>query len=133
MKHFLSYVEESIKRNWSNPAISNYGAATYTFGEIAEGVAKWHIFFEKCGVKKGDHIAICSRNSAEWCVAFIAVVSYEAVAVPLLADFLPENIMQLTEKSDSRMLLVDDSALIGFERAGISKKIVSPSFIHSRP
>lgn len=129
MKHFLSYVEESIKRNWSNPAISNYGAATYTFGEIAEGVAKWHIFFEKCGVKKGDHIAICSRNSAEWCVAFIAVVSYEAVAVPLLADFLPENIMQLTEKSDSRMLLVDDSALIGFERAGISKKIVSPSFI----
>lgn len=129
MKHFLSYVEDSIKQNWSKPAITNYGASTYTFGDIAENVAKWHIFFEECGIKKGDHIAICSRNSAEWCIAFIAIVSYEAVAVPLLADFLPENIMQLTEKSDSRVLLVDDNALAGFERAGISKNVAFPSFV----
>ena len=103
MKHFLWYIEDAIRNNWDKPAISNYGATTYTYGEIAGNVAKLHILFEKCGLKKGDHIAIASRNSAEWCIAFIAIASYKAVAVPLLPDFLPENIAHLTKLSDSKL------------------------------
>ena len=124
MKHFLSYVEDAIRLNWSKPAVSNYGATTYTFGDVAEGVAKWHLFFEECGIKKGDHIAICSRNCAEWCIAFIAIVSYKAVAVPLLADFLPENIVNLTSMSDCKMLLADKNLLSNFKRAGIDKSAI---------
>ncbi len=111
MKHFIEHVEDSIKANWSRPAISNYGAETYTNAGVAEGICKWHIFFDKCGIKKGDHVAICARNSAEWCIAFIAITSYEAVAVPLLADFLPENIVNLSKLSDSRLVLVDANIL----------------------
>ena len=64
MKHFLWYIEDAIRNNWDKPAISNYGATTYTYGEIAGNVAKLHILFEKCGLKKGDHIAIASRPTA---------------------------------------------------------------------
>ena len=110
MKHFLQYVEEAIKENWSSPAISNYGAKTYTYADIASGIYKWHIFFEKTGIKKNDHVAICARNSAEWCIAFLAITSYGAVAVPLLPDFLPENIVNLTKLSKSRISSMVSSA-----------------------
>lgn len=116
MKHFLSYVDESIKANWSKPALSNYGGRTYTYGEVASAIEKMHVLFEQCGVKKGDKVAVCSRNSAEWCIAYFAVVAYDAVCVPLLADFLPQNIADLTRLSDSRLLIVDDSIYGGLER-----------------
>ena len=123
MKHFLWYIEDAIRNNWDKPAISNYGATTYTYGEIAGSVAKLHILFEKCGLKKGDHIAIASRNSAEWCIAFIAIASYKAVAVPLLPDFLPENIAHLTKLSDSKLVLVDKYVLAGLKKSGSLDKI----------
>ena len=119
MKHFLSYIDESIKQNWSRPALSNYGASTYTYGEVASEIEKMHVLFEQCGIKKGEKIAICSRNSAEWCIAYFAVVTYDAVCVPLLADFLPQNIADLTRLSDSRLLLVDDSIFGGLKRDNI--------------
>ena len=125
MKHFVKYVEDAIKENWVKPSISNYGAKTYSFSDIAEGVCKWHILFDSCGVKKGDHIAICARNSAEWCIAFIAITSYEAVAVPLLPDFLPENIVSLTKLSDSKLMLVDNNIL-----AALKKENLTGSFIN---
>ena len=120
MKHFLQYVEEAIKENWSSPAISNYGAKTYTYADIASGIYKWHIFFEKTGIKKNDHVAICARNSAEWCIAFLAITSYGAVAVPLLPDFLPENIVNLTKLSKSRLLLLDKNILNGLKRDNVA-------------
>ena len=123
MKHFLWYIEDAIRNNWDKPAISNYGATTYTYGEIAGNVAKLHILFEKCGLKKGDHIAIASRNSAEWCIAFIAIASYKAVAVPLLPDFLPENIAHLTKLSDSKLVLVDKYVLAGLKKSGLLDKM----------
>ena len=116
MKHFLSYIDESIKTNWSRPALSNYGANTYTYGEVAAQIEKMHLLFEECGIEKGEKIAICSRNSAEWCIAYFAVVTYDAVCVPLLADFLPQNVADLTRLSDSRLLLVDDSIYGGLKR-----------------
>ena len=123
MKHFLWYIEDAIRNNWDKPAISNYGATTYTYGEIAGNVAKLHILFEKFGLKKGDHIAIASRNSAEWCIAFIAIASYKAVAVPLLPDFLPENIAHLTKLSDSKLVLVDKYVLAGLKKSGSLDKM----------
>ena len=119
MKHFLSYVDESIKTNWNRPALSNYGANTLTYGVVASEIEKMHLLFEKCGIKKGEKIALCARNCAEWCVAYLAVVSYDAVCVPLLPDFLPQNVADLTRLSDSRMLLLDKSIMGNLERDGI--------------
>lgn len=116
MKHFLFYVEEAIKNNWDKPAISNYGANTFTFAEVAANVARMHILLNRCNIKKGDHVAIAARSSAEWCAAFIGITSYGAVVVPLLPDFLPENLVQLTKLSGSRMLFVDKNILAGFKR-----------------
>ena len=107
MKHFLYYIDESIKLHWNEPALTNYGANTYTYGDVASYIEKYHILFEKCGISKGDKIALCAKNSAEWCIAYFAIVTYDAVAVPLLPDFLPQNIADLTKLSDSRLLLSD--------------------------
>ncbi len=116
MKHYLTYVEETIKKHWDKPAISNYGANTYTYAQIAEQISKLHILFDKYKIKKGEHVAICARNSAEWCIAFFAITSYGAVAVPLLPDFLPQNIADLTNLSDSRLLFVDKNILAALTR-----------------
>ncbi len=117
--HYLTHISEAIKSNWNKPAITNYGANTYTYGQIAEGVEKMHILFEKCGIKKGDKVAISAKNSAEWCITFLGIVTYDAVAVPLLADFLPQNLADLTKLSDSRLLLVDKGVASSFARNGI--------------
>ena len=119
MKHYLSYIDESIKSNWNRPALSNYGANTLTYGVVASEIEKMHILFEKCKIEKGDKIALCARNCAEWCVAYIAIVSYDAVCVPLLPDFLPKNIADLTRLSDSRLLMVDKNIMGNLERDGI--------------
>ena len=122
MKHYLSYIDESIKANWNRPALSNYGANTLTYGVVASEIEKMHTLFEKCGIKKGERIALCARNSAEWCVAYFAIVTYDAVCVPLLADFLPQNIADLTKLSDSRLLFVDKNIFAGLERDGITSQ-----------
>ena len=119
MVHFLNYVDEAIKKNWNKPAVSNYGANTYTYGEMAATMEKMHVLFEKCGIKKGDKIALCAKNSAEWCISFLAIVSYDAVAVPLLPDFLPSNVADLTRLSGSRMLLLDSNIYDALSRDGI--------------
>lgn len=119
MKHYLYYIEEAIKDNWNRSAITNFGANSMTYADVAINVARLHIIFEQCGIKKGDHIAICARSSAEWCVAFLAIASYQAVAVPLLSDFMPENVLNLTKASDSRMLFVDKSVIAGMQRDNV--------------
>ena len=119
MKHYLTYIEAAIKKHWSRPAITNYGANSYTYGELAAGIEKMHILFNKYDIKKGDHIAICARNSAEWCIAFYGITTYGAVAVPLLADFLPQNIADLTKISGSRLLFVDKTILGNLTRDNI--------------
>ena len=116
MTHYLSYIDESVKQNWTKPAITNYGASTFTYADVAAGVERYHILFEKCGIRKGDKIAICAKNSAEWCMAFLGIVTYDAIAVPLLADFLPENIISLTKISGSRMLFLDKYVMNAFKR-----------------
>ncbi len=122
MRHYLSYIEDVVKNGWGKPAITNYGGNSYRNCDVAKNIARLHILFEKCGIKEGDNVAICARNSAEWCMAFLAISTYKAVAVPLLADFLPENIANLVKISDSRLLFVDKSVLSGLQRAGVSAR-----------
>ncbi len=119
MKHYLYYIQEAIKDNWNKPAITNFGANSMSYSDVAINVARLHIIFEQCGIKKGDHIAICARSSAEWCVTFLAIASYNAVAVPLLSDFTPENILNLTKASDSRILFVDKSVIASMQRDNV--------------
>ncbi len=119
MLHFLNYVDDAIKKNWDKPAVSNYGAKTYTYGGLAASIEKMHLLFDKCGIKKNDKIAICAKNSAEWCISFLAIVSYDAVAVPLLADFLPCNVADLTRLSGSRLLILDNYVCDALARDGV--------------
>lgn len=125
MVHFLNYVDEAIKRNWDNPAVSNYGGKSYTYGEMAASIEKMHLLFEKCGIKRGDRVALCAKNSAEWCISFLAIASYDAVAVPLLPDFLPSNVADLTRLSGSRMLMLDTNIYDALSRDGVLPQFAS--------
>ena len=75
--------QESFKKNWERPAISNYQGVTLKYGDVARRIAKLHIMFEECGLQKGDKVALCSRNQANWAVAFLSTMTYGAVPVPL--------------------------------------------------
>ena len=116
MKHYFNHINATIKKYWDLPAISNFGAETLTYGDLATGIEKYHILFKECGIKKDDKIAICGGNSAQWGVAYLAVAAYDAVLVPLLPDFLPKSVVELTCFADCRMLIVDNDILRGLER-----------------
>ena len=115
MKHFLSYINDSIKTHWEMPAVTNFGAETYTYGQMAEGIEKYHIFFEEAGIKKGDKIALYARNSAEWAIAYFATLTYDAVTVPFLPDFLPSAVVELSCFSDCKVIIADDVAINGIK------------------
>lgn len=108
INHYLFYLQRSMRNGWDTPALTNYGGKTYTYGQIATNVAKYHILFEKIGLKKGEKVALCAKNSAEWGIAFLAVTSYQCVAVPLLNDFHPDSVQSLTEHSESVLLFTDE-------------------------
>ncbi|GHT79871.1 long-chain-fatty-acid--CoA ligase [Bacteroidia bacterium] len=101
-------IEQSIKDHWDLPALSDYQGVTYQYKDVARRIVKMHIMFEGCGIKRGDKIAICGRNSANWGTLFMSVVTYGAVAVPILHDFKPDNIHNIVNHSDSKLLLVGD-------------------------
>ena len=107
MKHYFTRFEEAIKNNWERPALANFRGETFTFGQLATQIAKFHVFFEKIGLKKGDKVALCAKNSARWGVTFLAANTYEAVLVPILADFHPESVNSLVDHSESKLLLTD--------------------------
>ena len=114
MRHFISYFNDSIKKYWSLPALTNFGKESYTYGQIAECIEKYHILFREAGVKKGDHIALYARNSAEWVIAYYATLAYDAVTVPFLPDFLPSAVAELSKFSECKLLLADDVAIKNF-------------------
>lgn len=101
--------EESFKKNWDCPALSDYKGLTLNYRDVARRIAKLHILFENCDIAKGDKIAICSRNQSNWGVAFLAVLTYGAVPVPILHEFKPANIHHLVNHSDSKLLFVGNS------------------------
>ena len=115
MKHFVSLLNDSVKENWSSPAVTNFGGITYTYGQMAEQIAKYHILFAEAGIKKGDKVALYARNSAEWVIAYFATLTYEAVSVPFLPDFIPAAVADLGSFSECKLLIVDDIAFNSLE------------------
>ena len=100
--------ENSFKKNWDRPAISNYHGETLHFKDVARRMEKLHIMFEECGLQKGDKVAICSRNQANWAVTFLAILTHGAVPVPLLHEFKSANIHHLVNHSEAKILFVDE-------------------------
>ena len=101
-------LQESFVRNWDRAALTNYQGMTLAYRDVARRIAKLHIAFEQCGLQKGDKVAICSRNQANWGVSFLAALTYGAVAVPILHEFKPGNIHYLVNHSEARVLFVDE-------------------------
>ena len=114
-ERFITYVEDSIKKNWNKEALSNYREKGYTYKEIAEMIVSHHIFFQELGIKEGDKIALVGRNSANWCAMYLAVVTYGAIVVPILPDFRPEDMMNIINHSDSKLIFIDDKLWEGLE------------------
>ena len=100
--------QEAFKKNWDRPAISNYQGITLHYRDVARRIEKMHIMFEECGLQKGDKVALCSRNQANWAVAFLSTMTYGAVPVPLLHEFKSSNIHHLVNHSEAKILFVDD-------------------------
>ena len=101
-------LQESIARHWDLPALTNYQGMTLAYRDVARRIAKLHIAFEQCGLQKGDKVALCSRNQANWGVSFLAALTYGAVAVPILHEFKPGNIHYLVNHSEAKVLFVDE-------------------------
>ena len=100
--------QEAFQKNWDRPAISNYQGVTLHYRDVARRIEKMHIMFEECGLQKGDKVALCSRNQANWAVAFLSTMTYGAVPVPLLHEFKSSNIHHLVNHSEAKILFVDD-------------------------
>ncbi len=107
MEHYLKRFENAVKENWNIPALADYHGETFTFREVAANIAKLHILFEEIGLIKGDKVALCAKNSARWGITFFAANTYEAVLVPILADFHPDSINSLVAHSESMVLMTD--------------------------
>lgn len=105
---FLQLIEDSIKKNWDLDALTDYNGATLQYKDVARKIEKVHIFLEEAGVKKGDKIAICGRNSSHWGVTYLAILTYGAIVVPILHEFKADNIHHIVNHSDARMLYVGD-------------------------
>ena len=106
-QHYFTYLSNIASRQWNDPALSNYGEQqTYTFGEMAATILRLHQLFKALGIKQGDKIALCGRNCANWAMAYLAVMSYKAVVVSILQDFKAEDIENLLNHSDSKLLFV---------------------------
>ncbi|MFO7852434.1 MAG: AMP-binding protein [Bacteroidota bacterium] len=106
-ERLIGYIEDSIRKNWTIEALSNYKEDGYTYKEIAEKMIKLHLIFEKAGLGKGDKVSLIGKNSANWCVVYLATVTYGAVIVPILPDFKKDDLLNIINHSDSKFLLID--------------------------
>jgi long-chain acyl-CoA synthetase len=107
-ERLIGYIEQSIRQNWEIEALSDYKGIGYSYKAIAEKILKFHMLFRESGIKEGDKVALVGRNSANWCISYLATVSFGAVIVPILPDFKPDDLTNIINHSDSRFLLVDD-------------------------
>ena len=107
-KDFIGYIEETVKAHWDLDALTDYKGSTLQYKDVARKIEKLHIMFENAGIQKGDRIALCGRNCANWAVAFLATLSYGAVAVPILHEFKPEQVHGIVNHSEARLLFVGD-------------------------
>lgn len=124
---FVDYIKESIKKNWDLPAFSDYKGESMTYAEIGNYIYNFHLLFDRIGIQKGDKIALVGKNSARWAVIYLAVTSYGAVIVPILPDFMPEDIQYIINHSDSVLLFSSDTIFENLDPSKLSsvKGIIS--------
>ncbi len=108
-KSFISLIEKSIRKNWDLDALTDYKGTTLQYKDVARKIEKLHIMFEESGVKPGDKIAVCSRNMSNWGVTFLATVTYGAVIVPILHEFKADQVHNIVNHSEAKLLFVGDS------------------------
>lgn len=116
---FIQLVEESIRANWDRDALTDYKGATLQYKDVARKIEKMHILFEHAGIRKGDKIALCGRNSANWTATFLSIVTYGAVAVTILHEFKADNVHHIVNHSEARMLFVGDQVWEMFNEAAM--------------
>lgn len=104
-----AYISDSISSNWERLALTDFDGSSFQYRDVARKIEKLHILYKEAGIRRGDRIALCGRNSAQWSIAFLSVVTYGAVAVPILHDFKPDNIHHLVCHSEARILFADAS------------------------
>ena len=107
-KSFIAFVEESIKKHWNLDALTDYKGATLQYKDVARKIEKLHFLLAESGIKPGDKVAVCGRNSSHWGVAFLAILTYGAVAVPILHEFKADNIHNIVNHSEARLFFVGD-------------------------
>ncbi|RLD86919.1 MAG: long-chain fatty acid--CoA ligase [Bacteroidetes bacterium] len=103
-ENLVNYFETAIKENFDKDALSDYNGGTFTYHEVAENIQKFHIIFEKTGINRGDKIALIGKNSANWGIVYLATITYGAVIVPILPDFLPKDVHYIVNHSESKIL-----------------------------
>ncbi|MDE5921860.1 MAG: AMP-binding protein, partial [Muribaculum sp.] len=109
MKTFSEYLQHSVRTYWEDLALTDFNGVSYQYRDIARKVEKLHLLYEHAGIKSGDKVALCGRNSSQWAVAFIATVTYGAIAVPILHEFKADNIHHLVNHCEAKLLYTDDS------------------------
>ena len=118
-KSFIAFIEESIKKNWDLDALTDYKGATLKYKDVARKIEKLHILLAESGIQPGDKVAICGRNSSHWGVAFLAILTYGAVAVPILHEFKADNVHHIVNHSEARLLFVGDVVWEGLNEAAM--------------
>ena len=111
-KSFIALIEKSIKKHWDLAALTDYKGVTLQYKDVARKIVKLHILFEETGVKPGDKIALCGRNMSHWGVVFLSAVTYGAVIVPILHEFKPDQVHNIVNHSEAKLLFVGD---VGWE------------------
>ena len=109
-ENFIKLYENSFKENWDLPCYTDYGAdTTFTYGQVAEEIAKMHLLFHHCSLRRGDKISIIGKNTSRWCIAYLATVTYGAIVVPILQDFKPNDVHHIVNHSESTFLFTSDN------------------------
>ena len=128
---FNEIIEKSIVNNWERDALSDYKGATLQYHDVARKIEKLHILFENSGIRRGDKIALCGRNSANWAVAFLATLTYGAIAVPILHEFTAEQVHNIVNHSEAKLLFVGDviaTTIDGTKMPGLEGIIYIPDY-----
>lgn len=124
---FSDYINDSIRKNWSINALSDYKGESFTYAEIASHIAAIHKLYKSVGVEQGDKVALIGRNSARWCIVYLATVDYGAAIVPILPDFKPNDMQDIINHSDATILFCADNIYQNFAQDGLEKIKLSVS------
>ena len=109
-ENFIKLYENSFRENWDLPCYTDYGEdVSYTYGQVAEEIARLHLLFKHCSLRRGDKIAVIGKNNARWCIAYMATITYGAIIVPILQDFNPNDVHHIVNHSESVFLFTSDN------------------------